>query len=164
MSTWSKSALFSQSGLKPPSVVVSDKSFPSLGGTASSDPCCVPKGPPSKKPVLSFAQKVKETAEAEAAAKAERQAETQRLAAAELLKSAERRQMLLVSQFYKSRTNDEDYVREDSSPDEMDYETALEYEEHLRYNRRERGRVVDYSKDLSSDEGEREDAHDDRAI
>jgi len=149
MSTWSKSAL------KLPSVVVSDKSFPSLSGS----------GPvPSKKPVLSFAQKVKMAAEAEAAAKAEQQTEAQRAATAKLLESAERRKMLLVSQFYKPRTNDEDYVREDSSPDEMDYETAMEYEEHLRYNRKERGRVVDYSKDLSSEEDEREQEYDDRAI
>ena len=102
-------------------------------------------------------------AEAEAAAKAEQQTEIQRLAAAKLLESADRRQTLLVSQFYKSRTNDEDYVRADSSPDEMDYETALEYEMHIRYNRRQRERVVDYSKDLSSEEDECED-HDDRAI
>ena len=103
-------------------------------------------------------------AEAEAAAKAEQQTEAQRAATAKLLESAERRKMLLVSQFYKPRTNDEDYVREDSSPDEMDYETAMEYEEHLRYNRKERGRVVDYSKDLSSEEDEREQEYDDRAI
>jgi hypothetical protein len=37
----------------------------------------------------------------------------------------------------------------------MDYETALEYEEHLRYNRKANGHVVDYSKDLSSEEDER---------
>ena len=36
----------------------------------------------------------------------------------------------------------------------MDYANALEYEEHLRYNRRERLRVADYSKDLSSEEDE----------
>jgi hypothetical protein len=151
MSTWSKSSL------KLPSVVVTDKSFPALGGGT-------PSGPPSKKPVLSFAQKVKEMAEAEAAAKAEQQTEAQRLAAAKLLESAERRQTLIVSQFYKPRTNDEDYVHEDSSPDEMDYETAHEYEMHLRYNRRQRERVVDYSKDLSSEEDTYEDTHDDRAI
>lgn len=103
-------------------------------------------------------------AEAEAAAKAEQQTEVQRLAAAKLLESAERRQTLIVSQFYKPRTNDEDYVHEDSSPDEMDYETAHEYEMHLRYNRRQRERVVDYSKDLSSEEDEREQEYDDRAI
>ena len=151
MSTWSKSSL------KLPSVVVTDKSFPALGGGT-------PSGPPSKKPVLSFAQKVKEMAESEAAAKAEQQTEAQRLAAAKLLESAERRQTLIVSQFYKPRTNDEDYVHEDSSPDEMDYETAHEYEMHLRYNRRQRERVVDYSKDLSSEEDTYEDTHDDRAI
>ena len=152
MSTWAKSAL------KLPSVVVNDKSFPSLGGVAVSGPV------PSKKPVLSFAQKVKEMAEAEAAAKAEQQTEVQRLAAAKLLESAERRQTLIVSQFYKPRTNDEDYVHEDSSPDEMDYETAHEYEMHLRFNRRERACVTDYSKDLSSEEDTYEDTHDDRAI
>ena len=52
----------------------------------------------------------------------------------------------------------------------MDYETALEYEEHLRFNRRERTRVIDYSKDLSSEEDERGyeqgngHEHDDRVI
>ena len=56
MSTWSRSAL------KLPSVVMSDKSFPTLGNGSSGGP------PPSKKPVLSFAQKVKEKAEADAAA------------------------------------------------------------------------------------------------
>jgi hypothetical protein len=43
----------------------------------------------------------------------------------------------------------------------MDYETALEYEEHMRYNRRERLRVADYSKDLSSSDDERLDEYED---
>ena len=149
MSTWSKSAIKSSS-----SIIVSDKSFPALGGDRTS-------GPPSKKPVLSFAQKVKEKAEADeaaavAAAEAKKNADTDRAEAQRLLEIAERRQVTLGSTYYKSHhSTDEYYVREDSSPDEMDYESALEYEEHLRYNRRMRGHVVDYSKDLSSEEDER---------
>ena len=145
MSTWSKSAL------KMPAVVITDKAFPTLGSGA----------PPSKKPVLSFAQKVKEKADAdaaaEAAAAAAKQVEAERAAARKLAEAAEHRQVSLIGTFYNShRTSDEDYVREDSSPDEMDFESALEYEEHLRYNRRTRGHVVDYSKDLSSEEDERD--------
>jgi len=157
MSTWSKSSL------KLPSVVVTDKSFPALGGGT-------PTGPPSKKPVLMFAQKVKETAEAQAAADAaaaaKARAESERLAAQRLAETAERRRVSLIGTFYNShRTSDEDYAHADSSPDEMDYEAAVEYEEHLRFNRRERARVTDYSKDLSSEEDEREyETHDDRAI
>lgn len=153
MSTWSKSAL------KMPSVVVSDKSFPTLGSA--------PAAPPFKKPVLSFAQKVKEKAEAdaaaEAAAAAAKQVEENRAAARRLAELAEQRQVSLIGTFYNShRTSDEDYVREDSSPDEMDYANALEYEEHLRYNRKERLRTfTDYSKDLSSEEDERNDYDDD---
>lgn len=133
MSTWSKSAL------KLPSVVVSDKAFPTL----SSAP------PPSKKPVLSFAQKLKETVEVEtaatAAAEARKKAESERASAQRL---AEQRKAP-TSNFYKTHhTTDADYYHEDSSPDEMDYETALEYAEHLRFNRR--ARVADYSKDLTS--------------
>jgi len=144
MSTWSKSAL------KLPAVVMNDKSFPTLGGVA----------PPSKKPVLSFAQKVKEKAAADtaaaAAAEAKKKADAERAEARKLTELAERRQVTLVSSYYNShRTSDEDYVHEDSLPDEMDFESALEYEEHLRYNRRARGHVVDYSKDLSSEEDER---------
>jgi len=151
MSTWSKSAL------KLPSVVMSDKSFPTLGSGVSA--------PPSKKPVYSFAQKVKEKAEADAAADAAaaaaKQVELQRAEARRLAECAEKRQVSLVNTFYnKPRTSDEDYAREDSSPDEMDYETALEYEEHMRYNRRERLRVADYSKDLSSSDDERLDEYD----
>ena len=147
MSTWSKSAL------KMPSVVVSDKSFPTLGA---------PAAPPSKKPVLSFAQKVKEKAAADAAAEvaaaAAKQVEESRAAARRFTELAEQRQVSLIGTFYNSyRTSDEDYVREDSSPDEMDYANALEYEEHMRVNnRRERLRVADYSKDLSSEEDERD--------
>ena len=147
MSTWSKSAL------KLPSVVMNDKSFPTLGTAA----------PPSKKPVLSFAQKVKEKADADAAAAATaavaKQVEAERAAARKLNELAEKNRVSLIGTFYNSyRTSDEDYVREDSSPDEMDYANALEYEEHLRYNRRERERqhVTDYSKDLSSEEDERD--------
>jgi hypothetical protein len=178
MSTWSRSAVYSPSGLysppglsspsglyspsghKHPSVIVSDKSFPTLGGGDGSTN--VSAGPPSKKPVLNFAQKVKQTADAEAAAAAAcaaaKKAESDRIAAQRLTEEADRRHVSLVSNFYKKRrTTDEDYAREDSSPDEMDYETALEYEEHLRYNRRERLRVTDYSKDLSSEEEEEQD-------
>lgn len=131
---------------------MSDKSFPTLGISASA--------PPSKKPTLSFAQKVKEKADADAAAEvaaaAAKQVEAERAAARKLTELAEHRQVSLIGTFYNShRTSDENYVREDSSPDEMDYETALEYEEHLRYNRRMRDHVVDYSKDLSSEEDER---------
>ena len=143
MSTWSKSAL------KLPSVVMNDKSFPTLGTAA----------PPSKKPVLSFAQKVKEKADADAAAEAAaavaKQVEAERAAARKLNELAEKNRVSLIGTFYNShRTSDDDYVREDSSPDEMDYANALEYEEHLRYNRRERERrhITDYSKDLSSEE------------
>jgi hypothetical protein len=148
MSTWSRSAL------KLPSVVITDKAFPTLGGGAAT-------GPPSKKPVLSFAQKVKEKADAdaaaEAAAAAAKQVEAERAAARKLTEAAEHRQVSLIGTFYNShRTSDEDYVREDSSPDDMDFESALEYEEHLRYNRRTRGYVTDYSKDLSSEEDERD--------
>ena len=166
MSTWSKSAL------SLPSVVVTDKSFPTLGSAPSGTRCVVAQ-PPSKKPVLSFAQKVKETAEAQAAADAAvaatKRAEAERLAAKRLADEAERHRVSLIGTFYNSRrTTDEDYAREDSSPDEMDYETALEYEEHLRFNRRERTHVIDYSKDLSSEEDERgyeqEQGHDDRVI
>jgi hypothetical protein len=152
MSTWSKSALKSSS-----SVVISDKSFPTLGSG--------PSAPPSKKPTLSFAQKVKEKADADAAADAAaaaaKQVELNRAEARRLTECAEKRQVSLVNTFYKPRTSDEDYAREDSSPDEMDYETALEYEEHMRYNRRERLRVADYSKDLSSSDDERLDEYDD---
>ena len=169
MSTWSKSAL------SLPSVVVTDKSFPTLGVSAPSGARCAVAQPPSKKPVLSFAQKVKETAEAQAAADAAvaaaKRAEAERLAAKRLADAAERHRVSLIGTFYNSRrTTDEDYAREDSSPDEMDYETALEYEEHLRFNRRERTRVIDYSKDLSSEEDERGyeqgngHEHDDRVI
>jgi len=145
MSTWSKSAL------KLPAVVMNDKSFPTLGGGVA---------PPSKKPVLSFAQKVKEKAAADtaaaAAAESKKKADAERAEARKLTELAERRQVTLVSSYYNShRTSDEDYVHEDSLPDEMDYETALEYEEHLRYNRKANGHVVDYSKDLSSEEDER---------
>lgn len=141
MSTWSKSAL------KLPSVVVSDKSFPTLS---------VVPPPPSKKPVLSFAQKVKETVEADAAAaaivEAKKKAEADRVSAQRV---AEKRNSVPVSNFYKTHpTTDADYYHEDSSPDEMDYETALEYAEHLRFNRRERARVSDYSKDLGSSDDE----------
>jgi len=150
MSTWSKSAL------KLPSVVVTDKSFPTLSASG---------GPPSKKPTLSFAQKVKEKADADAAADAAaaaaKQVELNRAEARRLTECAEKRQVSLVNTFYKPRTSDEDYTREDSSPDEMDYETALEYEEHMRYNRRERLRVADYSKDLSSEDDERLDEYED---
>ena len=137
---------------------MSDKSFPTLGNGSSGGP------PPSKKPVLSFAQKVKEKAEADeaaavaaaAAAESKKKADAERAEARELSELADRRQITLVSSYYKSHhTSDEYYVREDSSPDEMDYANALEYEEHLRYNRRERLRVADYSKDLSSEEDER---------
>ena len=159
MSTWSRSALFSPSGHKYPSVVVSDTSFPTLGGASVGGTVSVPAGPPSKKPVLTFAQKLKQTADAEAAAAAAaaavKKAESDRLEALRLAEEADRRQVSLVNRFYKGRrTTDEDYAHEDSSPDEMDYETALEYEEHIRYNRRERMRVTDYSKDLSSEEDE----------
>lgn len=153
MSTWSKSAL------KLPSVVVSDKSFPTLGSGSGFG------APPSKKPVLSFAQKVKEKADADAAADAAAAAakkiELNRAEARRLAERAEQRQVSLVNTFYnKPRTTDEDYIREDSSPDEMDYATALEYEEHIRYNRKERLRVTDYSKDLSSEDDERLDEYD----
>jgi len=131
---------------------MNDKSFPTLGTAA----------PPSKKPVLSFAQKVKEKADADAAAEAAaataavaKQVEAERAAARKLNELAEKNRVSLIGTFYNSyRTSDDDYVREDSSPDEMDYANALEYEEHLRYNRRERERqhVTDYSKDLSSEE------------
>ena len=157
MSTWSKSSL------KLPSVVVTDKSFPTLGGSA-------PSGPPSKKPVLMFAQKVKETAEAQAAADAaaatKARAEADRLAAKRLADEAERHRVSLIGNFYnKYRTTDEDYARADSSPDEMDYEASVEYEEHLNFNRRERARVADYSKDLSSEEDNHEhEEYDDRVI
>ena len=176
MATWSRSALSSPSGLysppglsnpsglysppglssppghKLPSIIVTDKSFPTLGSGGSTTN--IPAGPPSKKPVLTFAQKLKQTADAEAAAAAQAAAEA---AAQRLTEEANRRQVSLVSNFYKGhRTTDEDYAHEDSSPDEMDYETALEYEEHLRYNRRERTRITDYSKDLSSEEEEQD--------
>lgn len=149
MSTWSKSAL------KMPSVVITDKAFPTLGSA--------PAAPPSKKPVLSFAQKVKEKADADTAAEATaavaKQVEAERSAARKLTELADQRKVSLIGTFYNShRTSDEDYIREDSSPDDMDYANALEYEEHLRYNRREREmqRVTDYSKDLSSEEDERD--------
>jgi len=135
-----------------PAVVITDKAFPTLGAAAT----------PSKKPVLSFAQKVKEKADADAAAAATaavaKQLEAERSAARKLNELAEKNRVSLIGTFYNShRTSDDDYVREDSSPDEMDYANALEYEEHLRYNRRERERrhVTDYSKDLSSEEDER---------
>jgi len=151
MSTWSKSALKSSS-----SVIVSDKSFPALGGGAAT-------GPPSKKPVLSFAQKVKETVEAEAAAaEAKRKADAERAAAKAL--ETTRYHVPVVSHFYKSYDEkDEEYAREDGSPDEMDYEASVEYAEHLEYNRKQRTYITDYSKDLSSEE-EHDNTYDDRAI
>jgi hypothetical protein len=154
MSTWSPlGPKGSKSALKLPSVVITDKAFPTLGAAA----------PPSKKPVLSFAQKVKEKADADAAAAATaavaKQVEAERSAARKLNELAEKNRVSLIGTFYNShRTSDDDYVREDSSPDDMDYANALEYEEHLRYNRRERERqhITDYSKDLSSEEDERD--------
>ena len=153
MSTWSPlGPKGSKSALKMPAVVITDKAFPTLGAAA----------PPSKKPVLSFAQKVKEKADADAAAAATaavaKQVEAERSAARKLNELAEKNRVSLIGTFYNShRTSDDDYVREDSSPDDMDYANALEYEEHLRYNRRERERrhITDYSKDLSSEEDER---------
>jgi hypothetical protein len=60
------------------------------------------------------------------------------------------------------RSSDEDYLDEYNT-NMVDYESALEYEEHLRYGRAQKQRVIDYSKDLSDEDYVQDEAHEDSA-
>jgi len=144
--TWSNSAL-----QRP--AVPSAASFPPLSGGAATVPSC----PPSKKPVttLSLAERLKQSVEADKASVAANKPKVLshgEIEAKRLVDRATERQMMAVRALYsKNRSSsDEDYSLEDARSDEMDYETSVEYAEHLRFNRK--GRVEDYSKDLSDEE------------
>jgi len=132
----------------------------STSSVPSTVPSSVPSTAPSRRPVSSFAaaQQIKKTIEAKEAAELVAKSMAALAVAAlkaELSKTTERATVPIWESSPSRRSSDEEYPIE--SPDEMDYETSVEYAEHLRFNRaqREKQRVRDYSKDLSEeDEGE----------
>ena len=155
MATWSKSAL----SLAP---VVSESSFPTLAKPS------VPTGPPSKRPAtLSMADKLKKAIETEKAelamkkpAPSKDEAHTSRM-----IDAVTQQQISLIHSLYahkeqRRRFSDEDYLDEYNG-NMADYESALEYHEHLRYNRKEKQKVADYSKDLSDEDYVEDEHHDD---
>jgi len=54
------------------------------------------------------------------------------------------------------RAAEDAYMFDRYSPEDCDYETSVEYVEHLKYAKQQRTKVQDYSKDLSDDSSHEE--------
>jgi hypothetical protein len=116
-----------------------------------------------------MADKLKKTIEAEKAEVAAKKPvpSKEMVYTSRMTDAVTQRQISLIHSLYNNKTqqhhsNDDDCLDEYNT-NMADYESALEYQEHLRYNRKEKQKVTDYSKDLSDEDYVEDEHHDDSA-